>query len=105
MSENSSQAVNSSGQGLFALQNSLRVAITTTVVQLLVWPFINLFMIFVFRQREALRSELPAPAPHCVRKGFKGCNITKTLGRKLSKSKIIIKTLNVMGGLSAWIRR
>lgn len=56
MSENNSQAVNNSDQGL---QSSVRIPITAALIQLLVWPFIciDLFMFFVFRQRESLRSE------------------------------------------------
>ncbi|XP_028857289.1 odorant receptor 131-2-like [Denticeps clupeoides] len=59
MTENSSHVVNVTVQEPLESPHSLRVDITTALIQLLVWPFvyIDLFMFFVFLRREVLRVE------------------------------------------------
>ncbi|XP_076137853.1 odorant receptor 131-2-like [Alosa pseudoharengus] len=60
MNETSSQSGNSSdGENLLLGNDPVRLTLFTALVQVLVWPFlyVDLFMLFVFLRREALRAE------------------------------------------------
>ncbi|XP_048119972.1 odorant receptor 131-2-like [Alosa alosa] len=60
MNESNSQSGNSSeGHTLLRMNDSVRLNLFTSLVQVMVWPFlcIEVFMIFVFLKKEAFRAE------------------------------------------------